>query len=86
MSNGQKNGPYGRYAVVRGTGRDVLLHLRRGDWTRGVDELAVKIGRPVNSVYVAIAELVERELVNYHKGDGGSMRFWLTRTGRAIRL
>jgi DNA-binding IclR family transcriptional regulator len=79
------NGPYGRYAAVRGTQSDVLRHLRRGDWTTGVPALAAAVGRPERNVWMALAVLAERGLVKTAR-SGDQLRVWITRAGRSIRL
>jgi hypothetical protein len=80
------NGPHGRYAPVRGTQRDILSQLRRGDWTWGVPALATRLGRPVGNVWIALAVLAERGLLSYRTAEPDLTRIWPTRAGREIRL
>lgn len=80
------HGPYGRYAPVRGTQKDLLAQLRRGDWTAGVPALAVQVGRPERNVWLALGALEARELVKHRQTEAGGMRIWITRLGRGLRL
>lgn len=75
------HGPGGRYRPLRGTQSDLVRFLRAGAWTTGVPQLAAAVARPETRVWLALAGLVERGLVESRAGG-----FRLTRTGRAIRL
>ena len=79
-------GKRGQFAPVRGTARDVLIVLRRGDWTAGVGALGRQVGAEPRAVWSAVLRLVERELIGYRAPKVGDLRIYITGTGRLLRL
>lgn len=80
------HGPNRRYAPVRGAQGDVLRHLRRGDWTKGIPALAAVLGRPEANIWHPIVTLDARRLLRAVRSPDGSVRIWITNAGRQIRL
>jgi hypothetical protein len=81
-----RHGPYGRYAPLRGTQSAVVRHLRRGDWTAGIPALSAALGIAERNVWLAIVALDTRGLIRARRHEDGSMRLWITKAGRSIRL
>lgn len=81
------NGPYARYAPVRGTARLLLIALRRGQEFLGpVDRLAELVDATPRRVWIALALLAERNLVRASAAGPGNVRVAVTRSGHQIRL
>jgi len=80
------NGPHGRYAPLRGTQSAVVRHLRRGDWTAGIPALAAALRVPERNVWLAVESLDYRGLIRAQRREDGSLRLWITKFGRSIRL
>jgi hypothetical protein len=60
----------------------LVTHLTNGPFVGSIDDLARKSGTQERYLWVAIAELAERQLVQASRAKSGELRLAITRAGR----
>lgn len=61
----------------------LVRHLNDGPFIGSIEDLARKTGTQERYLWVAVAELAERQLIRASRATSGEIRLAITRTGRA---
>lgn len=71
-------------AALNVTQGRLVKHLSSGPFIGSIEDLARKTGTQERFLWVAVAELAERQLVIASRASSGEIRLAITRAGRAV--